>query len=74
MNDWDRDNLNFLLNASKADMDDWWQHASQDDIEYAANLFKQAKTEIELQLLDLLETAEELDLSQAQTVLSRFRL
>lgn len=74
MNEWDRDNLNFLLNASKADMDDWWQYATQEDIEYADRLFKQARTEIELQLMDLLDHDEDQDLTQARSVLAKFRL
>lgn len=74
MNEWDRDNLDFLLNASKADMDDWWQHATKEDIEYADRLFKQARTEIELQLMDLLDHDEDQDLTQARSVLARFRL
>lgn len=74
MNEWDRDNLDFLLNASFADMEEWWQYATQEDIEYADRLFKQARNEIEVQLMDLLESNEDQDLTQANAVLAKFRL
>lgn len=74
MNDWDRDNLNFLLNASKDDMEDWWQHATQEDIEYASKLFQIARNEIEMQLIDLLHLTEVEDFTEANAVLAKFRL
>ena len=74
MNDWDRDNLNFLLNASKDDLEDWWQHATPDDIEYATRLFQIARNEIELQLIDLLDQTEVEDFTEANAVLAKFKL
>lgn len=38
MNQHDRDNLDFLLNASPAVIEDWYEQMSDDDIEYAFEL------------------------------------
>ena len=38
MNDWDRNNLQFLLNADDATIKDWTAQTSQDDIDYAHEL------------------------------------
>jgi hypothetical protein len=37
-NDWDRDNLNFLLRISEKDYKDWHAQASEDDLVYAQEL------------------------------------
>jgi hypothetical protein len=38
MNDWDRDNLNFLLNTEGEDFEAWYAQADADDIAYAREL------------------------------------
>lgn len=40
MNKHDRDNLDFLLNASPAVIEDWYMQMSDDDIEYAFELLE----------------------------------
>lgn len=74
MNDWDRNNLNFLLTASPEVMQQWHDHADQDDYNYAMELLQAAQTELELMALDQIETEVGEDLSAAQAVLSGFRL
>ena len=37
-NDWDRDNLNFLLNSPKEVLDDWNNQTDEDDKLYAQEL------------------------------------
>jgi len=64
MNKHDRDNLNFLMNASKATLDDWYAKMDQDDIDYAFELLAQAKTELmlaELELMDVVENTDDAD-------------
>lgn len=76
MNDFDRENVNFLLNASKEDMEDWHRYATEDDYTYALEILRAARTELELQELELLdsEIAECGYVDDAQAVLSKFTL
>lgn len=77
MNQWDRDNLQFILNADEEAFAQFLLDSSDDDIEYALELIQRAKAELSVQELELQENkAEEqgMDLSEAQSVLARFRL
>ena len=76
MNDFDRENVNFLLTASKADMEEWHRYATEDDYTYALEILRAARSELELQELALLdsEVEEASDLEEAQAVLSKFTL
>lgn len=57
-NDWDRDNLNFLLNASADVMADWEAQADDDDRAYAQELLDAYAEELRLQAQDLLVEAK----------------
>ena len=57
-NDWDRDNLNFLLNASPAVMQDWDEQADEDDRTYAQELLDAYAEELRIQARDLRIEAE----------------
>ena len=74
MNDWDRDNLNFLLKASKKTLDEWHFYADEDDYKYALELLQAARTELALKELAIIDTEAVEDLSDAQAVLAGFRL
>jgi hypothetical protein len=53
-NDWDRDNLNFLLNSSPEAMAEWEAWADEDDREYAQELLDAYAEELRLEAEDLL--------------------
>ena len=74
MNNWDRDNLNFLMNASKETLEEWHHYADADDYKYALELLQAARTELAMQELALVDDQAVEDLDQAQAVLARFRL
>ena len=74
MNDWDRGNLDFILNSSDADLEDFYSWASDEDLAYALELIQLAKAELELEEILMLEAEDDLDTSQAQVILERFRL
>ena len=57
-NDWDRDNLNFLLNASPQVMNDRDEQADEDDRVYAQELLDAYAEELRLQAQDLLIEAQ----------------
>ena len=48
-NDWDRDNLNFLLNSSKEVLDDWNANTDEDDKLYAQELLDAYARELKLE-------------------------
>ena len=74
MNNWDKGNLNFILNSTDADMEDFLSWASDEDLRYALELIQLAKAELSVQEIEMLETEADEDFSQAQAVLERFRL
>jgi hypothetical protein len=74
MNDWDRGNLDFILNSSDADLEDFYSWASDEDLLYALQLIQLAKAELEVEEIEMLEAEANEDVSQAQAVLERFRL
>lgn len=77
MNDHDRDNLKFLLSIDDNTFQDFLDQSDDDDIDYAIELIQRHKAELILQEMVAEEAVDEemgLDLSEAQAVLSRFRL
>lgn len=61
MNKHDKDNLNFLLTASKETLNDWYASVSEDDIHYAFELLQMAKTELMLKELEFMDEVENTD-------------
>ena len=74
MNNWDKGNLDFILNSTDADMEDFLTWASDEDLRYALELIQLAKADLAVQEIEMLETKADEDFSQAQAVLKRFRL
>jgi hypothetical protein len=74
MNNWDKGNLDFILNSTDADMEDFLSWASDEDLRYALELIQLAKAELAMQEIEMLEIEADEDFSQAQAVLERFRL
>ena len=78
MNDFDRENVNFLLNASKEDMEDWYLHATEDDYTYALEIIRRARTELEMQELEFIdcevECMTEFEFTPVMKMLSKFAL
>jgi hypothetical protein len=74
MNNWDKGNLDFILNSTDADMEDFLSWASDEDLRYALELIQLAKAELEVEEIEMLETEADEDFSQARAVLERFRL
>ncbi len=77
MDEFDRINLNFLLSVDDQGFQDFLAESDDDDIEYAIELIQTYKAQVMTQQLELEELVDEehgLDLSDAQAVLTRFRL
>ena len=71
MNDWDRDNLHFILNTTDESFDDWLDQADNDDVEYALSLIRTAKAELLTQEYELLDEVN--DMSDANLLIDRIR-
>ena len=74
MNDWDRDNFNFLMNASKETLEEWHFYADADDYKYALELLQTARNELAMKELAIIDDEAVEDLSQAQGILRGFQL
>ena len=75
-NDWDRDNLNFLLNTKGEDFQAFWDQADEDDRVYAQELMDAYSLELKIRAEELRVEAE-LALGnnqEANMVIQRFQL
>ena len=72
MNDWDRNNLHFILDSDEATLEDFYSWATEDDLTYALSLVRTAIAELIVQETELMDGVE--DLSQARDVLAKFQL
>ena len=71
MNDWDRNNLNFILTSMDDAFDRWMVQASTDDVEYALELIAKHKRElanIEEKLFD-----DVTDFTEANIIINRVK-
>jgi hypothetical protein len=74
MDDYDRQNLNFLLNITPEVLQDWYDLMDEDDHEYASELLAAYKEELDLKRT--FYEIEEINLestSDAAEYLSKFR-
>lgn len=78
MNDHDKQNLEFLLNATPEVLQDWFDtmiaQGENDDIEYALELLSSARNQINNRLLEIQDDEAAQDVSCAAEYLQRFRL
>lgn len=73
-NEWDRDNLNFLLNTKGEDFEAWWEQSDEDDRVYAQELLDAYSRELQLRSQELDIEASLGDMSEAKNVLQKFAL
>ena len=78
MNDWDRNNLHFILDSDEETLQDFYSWATEDDLAYALSLVREAKTELLIQEADILDeiltNATAADVSEASAMLRKFQL
>lgn len=74
MNQWDRDNLDFILNTSETEFANWMLQADADDINYALELIDTHRMELNMKQTLLKDTGEDMDITQAKQVLDKFRI
>jgi hypothetical protein len=72
MNDYDKNNLKFIMALTQEEFEVWYAEISDDDAEYAMELLKKARQALvtaEMELLDEVET-----FTEAKNILDRFTL
>jgi hypothetical protein len=78
VNEHDRQNLEFLLNATPEVLTDWFDtmiaQGDDDDVVYALELLLAARNLMELKLLEIFDEEANEDLSQAVDYLRKFQL
>lgn len=74
MNDHDRNNLNFILGLSVDEMTAFFADKSEDDIDYAIELLRTARSELQLESLDCIEEDIDENCTDAKNVLKKFML
>ena len=71
MNDWDKDNLHFLLTIDSETFEDWLSQADEDDIDYAIELLRAAKSELIVEQMEILDGVQ--DISTANNFIEQIR-
>jgi hypothetical protein len=71
MNDWDRDNLHFILNTTDESFEEWLDQADNSDVDYALGLIRMAKAELLTQEHELLDDVT--DTAEANLLIDRIR-
>jgi hypothetical protein len=79
MNQWDRDNLEFLMNSSPEVLKDFLSQADEDDIRYVMELINVARTNFSEIVINSMEYGESADRNDTEfpiaiEVLSKFML
>lgn len=72
MNDHDRNNLSFILSLDEDGFEEWSATLSADDVDYALELLKAARTEVMMKAAEYTDEVE--DTAEAMTVLKGFML
>jgi hypothetical protein len=72
MNAFDKENLEFFLTIDEETLQEWYEWADEKNIAYALSLFRSARVELDLQMIQLQDDVE--DMTQANTALAKFKL
>lgn len=71
MNDYDKSNLDFIMNADEQTFDEWMMKVSDDDIQYALELIRMARSELMVEELEIQDVVE--DTAVAKALLERIK-
>ena len=72
MNNWDKNNLQFILSLDEESFEDWYATLSTDDMDYAMELLRTARTEVAMELASLNDEVK--NVSEAASILKQFTL
>ncbi len=71
MNDWDRDNLNFILNASKAELNAFYDECNAECLRYLSSLVTQELSKLHLEVVEQFDEVESFD--EANYILNKIK-
>lgn len=78
MNEHDRQNITFIRQLSKSELDKWvrsiYEFGDNDEIDYALKMLCNARDQIEMELLELIDTDANESVAAAAEYLKKFRL
>jgi len=74
MNDWDKNNYDYIMRLSEEGYDEFLETASDDDLSYLQELMDQKKVELQLSIMEYEDKLASLDTSMAQELLRKFML
>ena len=74
MNDYDKNNYDYVMSLSEEDYDMFLETASEDDLNYLQELMDQKKVELQMNIHEFEDKLAALDVSQAQQFLRKFML
>lgn len=74
MNKHDRDNLNFIMSLNDEQFEEWASSVPDDDIQYALEIIQAARLEKLVHEHEILDQISESNLSEAKSLLQKFRL
>lgn len=72
MNNWDKNNLMFIMKLNREELIEWFMESSEDDRLYAEELLARAHLELDIKDLEFSDMVE--DLSLSKSVLKQFTL
>lgn len=74
MNEWDRDNLNFILSVDEREFEAWLSQLSKEDVIYALELFARHRNELVVAEMEFLESeSDDLDCALALSFINRVK-
>jgi hypothetical protein len=71
MNDWDRDNLKFIMETDDGAFDVWLEQADDRDIEYALELIRMARAELMVQEMEMTDSVS--NFTEANLLIERIK-
>lgn len=72
MNEWDRNNLNYIRSLNERQFDEWAASLDEENMAYAIDLLKKATAEVISKTQDILDEVH--DTAVANEYLKKFRL
>ena len=74
MNGWEREDLRWLLESSSEELDEFYDWATMDDLDYALHLVRQGLSELHVAELEVIDdyVQETNDTSAARAALSKW--
>jgi hypothetical protein len=71
MNEWDRDNLKFIMETDDGAFDEWLEQADDNDINYALELIRMARAELMVQEMEMTDSVS--NFTEANMLIERIK-